>query len=98
METKHTPGPWHVNTNIRGAMYVEHEHGMICDMQLEQDILNTESIHADARLIAAAPELLSACNVAFRELFNLSDTARSYTYDQALATIQDAINKAEGRQ
>ena len=62
----HTPGPWVINDRIRGKLYVEASiGGLVCDMQLEElaDLSKPDAvalIHADAHLIAAAPEMLEA--------------------------------------
>jgi hypothetical protein len=58
--SSHTPGPWY-----KGAGFVRSEHGAICKMAHESPIMyaaSTGSIEneANARLIAAAPELLEA--------------------------------------
>ena len=58
-EVKHTPGPWRVAHLFPFKVYA----GMnfICDTRL--DICHTEQDRANARLIAAAPELLDACQM-----------------------------------
>lgn len=52
---KHTPGPWHVDDAGRDT-YVTSDHEHIC--RLEGNTLSADK--ANARLIAAAPELLDA--------------------------------------
>lgn len=60
-ETKHTEGPWHVNAAIRNRLYVETDSLFICDMQFQDASEDDkETIEANARLIAASPELLDA--------------------------------------
>lgn len=65
MKTKHTPGPWHrtgaikeaINTNDKHiAMVNFSHHGSISDVFGEEH-------EANAKLIAAAPELLEACQL-----------------------------------
>lgn len=67
-ETKHTPGPWmlaeavtgrHAITNMRRirSKNEELEHGAICEVY---GVADGSVAHANARLIAAAPELLEA--------------------------------------
>ena len=69
-KTKHTPGPW--------ALYFQHMSSpVICPGGKPSTILagirsDTECWEADARLIAAAPELLSVLNEAIPFLFKLS--------------------------
>ena len=101
MDTKtkvtHTPGPWHVNEGIRGKTYVEHAHGMICDMQLEEYVHTNEDrlgILADANLIAAAPELLASLKWLVDACETESDAMGIYKahIEQAKAAIAKATN------
>ncbi|WP_414490143.1 hypothetical protein [Stenotrophomonas maltophilia] len=67
MSSKHTPGPWMVRFREDGSSYISmgdpnkgpHK---AADLFLTAD--GGESDLADARLIAAAPELLEACQAA----------------------------------
>lgn len=54
-----------------------------------------ETANANAVLIAAAPELLEACTVAYEHLAELPMPSedQEYIYNK----LEDAINKAEGR-
>lgn len=94
---QHTPGPWDV-THYDNRVFVEPRgrSGMdeyICEVGLPSG----DRVYEDARLIAAAPELLAACEAAYRAL-------RSYQYgnsatDLAKETADDisaAIEKARG--
>ncbi len=59
----HTPGPWHVTTRQGSrdwAVVAKNERHEICQMFHDGSELN-ETGEANARLIAAAPELLEAC-------------------------------------
>ena len=88
-QPKHTPGPWNVtrtNTGVRSA------DAFLCRIWM---LRNGQGV-ANARLIAAAPDLLEA----LKRIYDLpcdcpcevgDDTVSAY--DQALA----AIAKAEGR-
>jgi len=56
-ETKasHTPGPWTVGEGFLGGIGIQTQRGeFVCDL----------AEIADAKLIAAAPDLLEACKVA----------------------------------
>jgi hypothetical protein len=90
---KHTPGPWGVldhailseKVNAYGNFWVAgFGRG---DAQL------TEEDHANARLIAAAPELLDGCNAA---LAYLADPPSEFKENRkaAVAIIRAAIAKA----
>jgi hypothetical protein len=62
MNTKHTPGPWHVQP-IGSERYVEAQGPkMICDMQRNEasNPIELAEIDANAKLIAATPDLLEA--------------------------------------
>lgn len=64
MNTKHTPGPWEMNVGQDGAVVYHPDQGTIADIPMDL------SAHPhNARLIAAAPELLEA----LRELLNAPD-------------------------
>jgi hypothetical protein len=86
MSAKHTPGPWHaVDDN-----FVEAENGATVIDQINDDLseLSDEEISANARLIAAAPDLLAA----LRKLeiwLECTDNAEALEYTRA------AIAKAE---
>lgn len=82
-EMKHTPGPWHVGDS--GPF-------LICTLTQKVKVYADEMVHTDAttdaRLIAAAPELLEACRM-------IADSGmRNAAYDACVA----AIAKATGEQ
>jgi hypothetical protein len=85
---KHTPGPWYVDP-IKA-----HANGnrRIMAEQCTPVAVVPEHLAADARLIAAAPDMLDALQRA-REvlLWNLGDDAR---IDAAFDAVTAAINKA----
>jgi hypothetical protein len=71
MGTQHTPGPWGVQDD-HGRRYVETLKGnddSICEVhrRAKGGILSDAEFHANARLIAAAPELLRALDMAVTE-------------------------------
>lgn len=72
-EPQHTPGKWYVQP-IGSKIYVESDGPvMICDMQADECLnpLEVAVMRANARLIAAAPELLKALEAACRlDYFN----------------------------
>lgn len=60
--TKHTPAPWNVNGGMRqGIKTVYAASGSVAEMTDSKAHSNEEQ-EANARLIAAAPELLEALN------------------------------------
>ena len=67
MSEKHTPGPWTVERYVDGDSLVIHsnDENRVCFMATPGSWGDPAKIEADARLIAAAPELLAAlCEVA----------------------------------
>ena len=89
METKHTPGPWAIEYRTDGQSTYSPR---ICAG--EQDAEFKAKAEANARLIAAAPELLEAldglCGLAELRPGHLQD------YKAAVAAARAAIAKATG--
>lgn len=102
METKHTPGPWNANwTRISGQAIGFHiadsKHGSlrpICEAYDNTGAMSADEIEANARLIAAAPELLEA----LRGLLQAEspDYVQSWgiAREQAIAAIAKAAGSA----
>ena len=95
--TKATPGPWEVsifnqqlgNSNKRQTLYT------IKDCEISYSIHPTEEQEANARLIAAAPDLLEACKAAMTDLIFPSCGG---THGDLYAIIQKAVMKATGKE
>lgn len=67
-QPKHTPGPWHVLDHPNREYFVYGPDGNLvanCDGWINHTLADKQ---ANARLIAAAPELLEACIEALRQL------------------------------
>ena len=103
MTDKHTRRPWRIVDEIGGDLYVRDVGGVIAfcakPMRWEgQDDRYTSEMaecHANARLIAATPDLLAALEaiVADWDDFNsVGDELRGEAYEQARA----ALSKAKG--
>ena len=90
MTTKHTPGPWHLSASK--ACIWHQDHGRICTPPNHAQVWNWEP---NARLIAAAPELLAALEA----LLDM-DVAyqRGPRVQDAVAVARTAIAKAKGEQ
>ena len=98
MSGKHTPGPWH-RGNLTGSWV-----SVITPDNESGGSLTIAQVHvpargplramvgpSNARLIAAAPDLLAAC------AFTLDQFTQPYPrYDDALTTLRAAIAKAKG--
>ena len=97
-ETKHTPGPWKPSTDYRlrsiDIVPWNAQGESIAKIKTGMPTGDGEAI-ANARLIAAAPELLAACHLAHVRLTagNLAEQA----FNKSIADrIESAISKAEG--
>ena len=90
MNTKHTPGPWTVET---GSFYVSIRapSRMVGDTRVIGGKPDDENL-ANARLIAAAPDLLEALGdaAAMLEVYATGKT-NSATHGQAVSAIRDAL-------
>ena len=95
-ETKHTPGPWDFDDLRSDGGNLEIVGGNdVCVADVDPDGSDDE-VMANARLIAAAPDLLAACARWVSEAekfasvngFNLNDTGTAY------AQVKAAIAKA----
>ncbi len=96
--SKHRPGPWHVSKYLgepSGTLQVVHASGdvQVADCRETWGYrLSVEEAQANARLIAAAPDLLEACKAALavREKNGMGEVGVS-------AQLRAVIAKAEGR-
>lgn len=94
--TDHTPGPWHWGAfDLTDRLFIAHqddadpEHtSFLAEMQ------KYNGNEADARLIAAAPELLEALQALLREFVPSRDRFTSQAQNAALTLAQAAIAKA----
>jgi len=96
-ETQHTPGPWQRPDPNPYAVTTEFEydgtHTTVCQMQHGPYGVDTDEERiANARLIAAAPDLLKAAKTALDAL-NKHEGIPSEASDK----LASAIAKAEGR-
>ena len=90
MKTEHTQGPWRIDSQTRFGDFTiaAGENVKACEF-----IAKTQS-EANARLIAAAPDLLAA-------LVEMLDASEKPTHERWLSNVRShaiaAISKAEGR-
>lgn len=111
--SKHTPGPWklQVRENHTSDVYVDDECA-IGDRHLIAMVITewmnknaTAEDLANARLIAAAPELLNAAKLAHLQIVKLAersfaesvDTEEWIAKNDAVNLLKAAIAKAEGK-
>lgn len=98
MSAQHTPGPWHYGINRSGHSFLvkDPEGRLVCNMSWhhssrEHYPLQAES-EANARLIAAAPELLEALTAAW----NSMDTSIPGSPGSPIEKARAALAKATG--
>lgn len=87
----HTPGPWHVQKGL----YIRNQQNLGVAMAYLSPRLTPEATLANARLIAAAPDLLAAARQAYSLLRLHADTDGKMRVANALV---NAIDKADGRE
>jgi len=89
MEAKHTPGPWWVErVNKSTALFVDNADRSICQLTGKVD----SERDANACLIAAAPDLLAACEQAAAFLLQIGycggGTATGAVLERAIAKVK----------
>ncbi len=96
---KHTKGPWKVtydgNWTVTGGDFT------ICHDNIDDHEKRQEESYANAKLIAAAPELLDACTAILSRIYESMvceqiDGEDAALLSDAAAKVWQAINKAEG--
>lgn len=96
--SQHTPGPWEVD---RVKHQGEPELVILSVVsKAGANIANLWSFdpsdYANARLVAASPDLLAACN-AFLAVMDGEDEPSNEDVERALIATREAVAKAEGR-
>jgi hypothetical protein len=107
---KHTPGPWSVSgvrTRLDGhpvlQIYGPDDKVYACVFYSDRLPGEHATSHADARLIAAAPEMLAALKFIFEHIADKERGPRDLypafglNSGRAIKMARDAIAKAEGR-
>lgn len=83
--TSHTPGPWKtraINIEAAGVQYLVKNKGA-----------GYNELRANARLIAASPELLEACK-AIQAAYGRTDNGQPVAMAQAVKLVIESIKKA----
>jgi len=100
-ESKHTPGPWQVtDEDVRGndIYYRIEAEGFGMVALVDATPVDDDSLRANARLIAAAPDLLDACKIALQAinecdmevgLFNVTEQEITDKLYAAIAQAKD---------
>ena len=94
--TKHTPGPWNVRPD---TMQVYNEVGLMCEVATVStchvDQWNQGSSKANARLIAAAPEMLQLIQQIVDEQESFGEHGDAKLISECLTMIHKATGGAE---
>jgi hypothetical protein len=85
MQTTHTPGPWELRQSGRDYWFIDHEQG---GESYTLTKLENWTNEADARLIAAAPDLLAA--------LQKIDANAAESVEWIRRVAREAISKATG--
>lgn len=98
---KHTPGPWKIAFGARD-FHITGTREDTSGHYIARTINDFAEDEANARLIAAAPELLEALNAVAAEVGMTPEAPRSYSGDSYLPEkfhelVLAALAKAEGR-
>jgi hypothetical protein len=92
----HTPGPWRDN---RGGVEGPRGEPVCAGLFNNTNGTTLEACHANMRLIAAAPDLLAACEAALTELQHLGQALGEMTPPETVDVwnqIEAAVQKAKG--
>lgn len=95
MKRKHTPGPWRIG-DAQNTVFGPPNGNPSPQTIAHLGVIDHE---ANGRLIAAAPELLEACKLAYESLrTKLGNVKKDFSAHVAFAALGSAIHKAEGKQ
>ena len=94
-QSKHTPAPWHISDNPKAPylIYGSNDYA-VADCKVYH---GKTDISADMHLIAAAPDLLHAAEMALIDLVNtVNFDEGDLETRQNVELLENAINKAKG--
>ena len=99
-DIKHTPGPWTIeNHTIQDGLGGIKYSNIYKGKNVIAKCINWSPRHeANARLIAAAPDLLEACESGLKEIESLADfyvNPASQITESVIKTLKQAIAKAK---
>ena len=99
MKTKHTPGQWYSQENGRDTYIYREGEGKHTQCMVGKVSKSQNEYEANAKLIAAAPDMLEALNfmVGFRNIlepFLNSNRSEQADGDSPFNVIENAIKKA----
>lgn len=98
MSQAHTPGPWQIKSNMEPEYIVGDIDGPLEGNVMHYSpvavVMETKHFEANARLIAAAPELFSALSTMLTHMGMDEDEWNRQTFKQARAAIAKATGAA----
>lgn len=101
MKTQHTPGPWSIEGRNKVNVKISDKSGFTCVHAQIWFPKQIKQAQANARLVAAAPELLKACKEAVHFIWEIQEQTtpeeRQHKVNLAFFMLRDAIAKAEGK-
>ena len=89
-KAKYTPGPWSLSANYHQTQKVVSDSCEIVKLP------PTEVGKANARLIAAAPEMLEALEECYKYWVPAPENYNEHSYFPSIGRIREAIAKAKG--
>lgn len=98
-KTEHTPGPWHVNTLEVVPLSIHAAHGHVATVSTgSMGECELEECEANARLIAAAPEMIHALELAHVALARrgCGCDCENMPAPCVMCAVETAIAKAKG--
>lgn len=97
--SQHTPGPWAADFTSSAVRVSAPEGSWICKINWYSQLRKAmrDEAEANARLIAAAPDLLAALEVAHHALSHPTDGWKDEVENKALPIVSAAIAKTRGR-
>lgn len=97
-DVTHTPGPWTIKRYGDGNSLVIHSNHVnrVCFMATPGSHGDPATIAADARLIAAAPDMLAALEAAERAIDDCQ-SYRSHLHFKELDQVRAAISRAKAK-
>ena len=96
--SKHTPGTWDFEAEAGEGVFVHDEQGTIAEICCDQTRVNDATAIANARLIAAAPELLETLQALFNWGRDYTSPTDANSPHALLVRAHEVISKAtEGK-
>ncbi len=100
MENKHTPGQWTVEQTKCAGFRIQSAADIVCwESRTGYPPLPKDEAQANARLIAAAPDLLRLCKDSYdalRDIINSADNNHPYSARELENSFNDTANDLYG--